>query len=228
MNKEEMLNIMGKYYGNAHYRRCGNDSAHDLILTTELLDEVNALGYYFSNAQRIVETCDLRFPEILKRYIGKFDSVRYSEELISAFGHKEYWEHVPYLLELYSYYENDDHMCFCISDVVLRIKSKRFADEYIRIISEPGYEKHPDMFYVLVCKLKLKQAVPRLIGLLNLNKDGFKWFFVENIWRFREPELMEYVIPFLEDANGELRAEAKKALRKMEVFEKEKLMEPQK
>ena len=226
MNKEEIFKIMGKYYGNAHYRYCGNDTAHDLILTTKLLDEINALGYYYSNAQRITETCDLRFPEILKKYIGKFDSARYTEELISAFSYKEYQEYVPYLLELYSYYEDDDHMRFVISDVVLRIKSKRFADEYICILSEPGYEKRPDMFYVLVCKLKLKQAVPKILALLSLNRDGFKWFFVENIWRFHEPELKEYVIPFVEDENDELRTEAKKALRKMEAFEKEMIKNP--
>ena len=214
MNKEEIFSIMGKYYGNAHYRRCANDPEHDLRLTVKLLDEINALGYCFSNDQRIVETCDQRFPDIIKKYIGKFDAERFTQQLIYAFSHKEYSDHVPFLLDLYNQYCGNDRIRFAISDTVLLIKSKRYAEEYVRIISESGYEKHPDQFYVLVCKLKLTQAIPTLIKLLELNEKGFKWYFVGNIWRFHDESLNEIVKPYLNDPDKEMRTLARKALAK--------------
>ena len=215
VNKEEVFGIMGKYYGNAHYRYCSDAEEHDLLLTVDLLDEINALGYCFSNDQRIVETCDRRFPDILKKYIGRFDDQRFSRQLISAFAHREYAEHVPYLLDLYARYCDNREIRFDISDSVLRIKSKVYAKEYVNIITEPGYERYPDLFYNLCCVLKLKAALPALIELVQINEEGFKWFFVENIWRFHDESLIEYIEPYLDDPDGELRSLAKKAVKKM-------------
>ena len=102
MNKEEVFGIMGKYYGNAHYRYCSDAAEHNLLLTVDLLDEINALGYCFSNDQRIVETCDRRFPDILKKYIGRFDDQRFQDNS-SRLSHtgsmrnmfRTYWIYTP-------------------------------------------------------------------------------------------------------------------------------------
>ena len=214
MNKEEIFKIMGSYYGNAHYRHCSNDTEHDLALLVELLNEINSLGYCFSNSQRIVETCDMHFPDILKKYIGNFDDERFSQQLIYAFSHKEYSKHVPFLLDLYDRYHGNNRMRYAISNTVLLIRARRYADEYLRIISEPGYEKAPDKFYELVCKLKLRQAIPRLLKLLELNEKDFKWYFISNIWRFHDEGLTETIMPYLNDPDPAMRTLAKKALEK--------------
>ena len=57
LSKDEVFEIMGSYYGNAHYRDAQRLawSAHDLGLTKHILDEVNALGYKFSNLSKLAD-----------------------------------------------------------------------------------------------------------------------------------------------------------------------------
>ena len=57
LSKDEVFEIMGSYYGNAHYRDAQRLawSAHDLELTKHILDEVNALGYKYSNLSKLCE-----------------------------------------------------------------------------------------------------------------------------------------------------------------------------
>lgn len=88
MTKERVFEIMGKHYGNAYYRsaiRLGI-SEHDLKLTTELLDKINALGYNFSNMHPLMETEDVRFPPLILEYYGKFDALNYQEGTLQLFA----------------------------------------------------------------------------------------------------------------------------------------------
>ena len=70
--KEQVFEIMGKYYGNAHWRDAvGCYSEEDLIFLTEMLDKINALGYHFSNLHRLTDNEDIRFIPIVLEYIPK-------------------------------------------------------------------------------------------------------------------------------------------------------------
>ena len=62
MEKEEIFSIMGKYYGNAYYKSA-NLTPEDALVITKALDEINVLGYNFSNLHAVEETC---VPKIVK------------------------------------------------------------------------------------------------------------------------------------------------------------------
>lgn len=128
MTKERVFEIMGKHYGNAYYRsaiRLGI-SEHDLKLTTELLDKINALGYNFSNMHPLMETEDVRFPPLILEYYGKFDALNYQEGTLSTICFKSYCEFVPQLLQIYQQ-----------SDV---LKIRDCASQCIFLINSPKYE----------------------------------------------------------------------------------------
>ena len=52
MEKEEVFSIMGKYYGNAYYKSA-NLTPEDALVITKALDEINVLGYNFSNLHAV-------------------------------------------------------------------------------------------------------------------------------------------------------------------------------
>lgn len=74
LSKETVFQIMGSYYGNAHYRAAQRLrwTTHDLVLTKQILDEINALGYHFSNLGRLSDHEDPRFIPIIFGNYGNF------------------------------------------------------------------------------------------------------------------------------------------------------------
>ena len=57
MDKQEVFSIMGSYYGNAYFRDA-TLTPEDARLIAQILDEINALGYHFSNLHALERVCD--------------------------------------------------------------------------------------------------------------------------------------------------------------------------
>nr|MBQ4457028.1 hypothetical protein [Clostridia bacterium] len=213
MKKEEVFRIMGKYYGNYYYRY--DYSEHDLYLMKELLDEVNALGYFYCNFGRVEETEDLRIPQILQKYNGKFENKSLNRSIINAFNHKLYEPFVPFLLELYEDYGEDWEMRIAISNALLIIRSKKHIPDYVRIVNSADYVNYPDLLYELLCRLKVKEALPRLIELVHIAPKRFKMFFIQYIWLYHEPLLENELKAFLTDPDKTVVTMVKNSIKKL-------------
>ena len=99
--KEQVFEIMGKYYGNAYWREAikYGYTEEKLIFLTQILDEINALGYNFSNLQRLSDHDDERFLPIALKYIKQQKG--WVATLLSAFHCRSYYEYTPELIYLY-------------------------------------------------------------------------------------------------------------------------------
>ena len=81
MEKEEVFSIMGKYYGNAYYR--DKDLTHaDAVVITNILDQINSLGYYFSNLHKLTSIKDIRFIDILIQSYKENENIIFEKNTI--------------------------------------------------------------------------------------------------------------------------------------------------
>ena len=216
LTKERVFEIMGKYYGNAHYRsviRLGISEA-DLKLTTELLDKINALGYNFSNLHKLMEIEDKRFPPLVLEYYDKFEATGYREEALATIHFKSYHEFVPQLLQIYKD-TIDSIIRSCVSQCIFSINSPKYVEECLRIVSQPHYGAVHDYFIAYLCRRHILEVVPRLLELLEEHPQIWRWTFLRYISCFKDPSLIPYVEPFLQADDSEIQTLANKAIRKL-------------
>ena len=220
MTKEEVFQIMGKYYGNAHYRSAieQNISENDLRLVAQMLDEINALGYNFSNLHRLNETEDINFVPIIFKYFDRISAVNYRQGLLSAVRFKCYERYVPALLRIYEE-SPDSRIKNNASQAVMSICSRKYTQEYLRIIESPDYGKEHDWFIELLCKLRIRTVLPRLLDLHQKNPHMWRYTLLRYAASFKDPSLIPYVSVYLDFEDPETRKMAKKAVEKLKKEE---------
>ena len=212
--KEEVFAIMGKYYGNAYWREAVSNgySQEQLLFITEILDEINALGYNFSNLHRLTDHEDIRFIPIVLKYIHQ--RKWWVGSLLSAFHCRSYYEYTLDLIELYKRDEFDKHK-WKIGNALLLCRHKKFIPHYLEIVNAPSYGNEPDLVMEILCHFKVKQALPRLLELYERYPDIWRWDLLKYGWYFKDKRIIPYIEPYLTCDDGEYRNMAKKAIEKL-------------
>lgn len=216
LTKERVFQIMGRYYGNAYFRSAitHNIPEDDLMLTAKILDRINELGYHFSNLNALKGTADPRFVPIILDHYQCFITDNYNSGLISAVCHPVYQDFVPELLAIYE--ETTSHQVrLDISQALLCIRSKKHIPAYLRIINKQDFGIRRDYLIDLLCKLRVKEVVPKLLELLEKNPHEWRWTFLNYAPVFQDTSLVPLIEPYLESDDSELRLLARKALRKL-------------
>ncbi len=222
LTKERVFEIMGKYYGNAHYRdaiRC-NISEHDLRMDKEILDKINSLGYYFSNLHRLDDTEDIRFVPILLDYYDKYDAP-FGGIILRYIRFPSYSEYIPRLISIYEE-TNEQYLKDTISQCFLQMRCKKYIPEYLRIVNDPNYGKTFDWMMDVLCKLRVREAFPKLLELVKNDPHAWTWTFVWGVPFFRDPSLIPYLEPYLEHHDGEVRSMARKGIKKLSALDETK------
>ena len=203
-SKEEVFSIMGDYYGNAYYRAAIRQgfTKKELTILKKMLDEINSLGYNFSNLHKLTYAADLRFVPILLKY---YDSMEKKEGILQALDHKEYYAYTPDIIELY-YNERNAMIRFAISSTLFVIRNKKYVDLYLKITRMKDYIGD-DMIPAILCKYRIKEFSSRFIDLYNMNPMANYGYLLND----------RRILPILEDlANSsrkDISLEAKKHLR---------------
>lgn len=220
LTKDRVFQIMGKYYGNAYYRSAIEQgiSEGDLKLTTEILDKVNSLGYNFSNLHSLARTEDSRFVPIVLENFQKFKAANYRTGLISSVCYPSYSDYVPQLIPIYEE-TTSPQTRIDISNCLFCIGSRKYVPEYLRLINRDNYDAEHDYLIALLCKLQVKDVLPKLLALLISNQHQWAWTFLKYAPVFRDPSLLPLIEPYLESADGEIRSLARKALKKLTNIE---------
>lgn len=108
---------------------------------------------------------DTVLPVVVK-YYNKAKLKNEKRYLLGWLNHKELEEVVPILLDdFYSHNSNTDK--WAIGDCLYQIRSKKYIDDYLKIISDSSYGKDRQMVILLVGKLRIGAAIPILIDLLE-------------------------------------------------------------
>ena len=155
---------------------------------------------------------DTVLPVVIKYYkMAKLKNEK--QYLLGWFHHKGLEEVVPMLLKDY-YSNNSDIDKWAIGDRLYQIRSKKYIDDYLKIISDSSYEQDRQMIILLVGKLKVEAAIPILIDLLE--DEGVRLQAIVALGDFKRENLRPYFERFQNAKHPGWRKYAKAALKKLE------------
>ena len=178
----------------------------------ELLD----LGFKFqvlNQAESLLPKYkDLVLPIVIKYY--KLAKIKNEKRyLLGWFHHKGFEEVVPMLLK--NYYSDDPNVDkWAIGDRLYQICSKKYIDDYLRIISNSLYGQDRQMIILLVGKLKVEAAIPILIDLLE--DGGVRLQAIIALGNFKREDFRPHFERFQNSKHPGWRKYAKAAFKKLE------------
>jgi len=178
-------------------------------------EELRELGYEFEISSQIMGFMPKHKETIVPIAVRLFKQARYSYEkwfFASFFRFKGHDELVPLLLDEF-YSEPPGFDRWQIGDIIEGIRSKKYIDDYMRIISDPAYGKDRQMVVLLVGKLKAEEAVPVLIELLE--DEGVRLHAIIALGNFKREEFRPYFERFENDKHSGWRKYARAALKKL-------------
>lgn len=101
-----------------------------------------------------------------------------------------------------------------IASTLYQIRSKKYVDEYLKILSNPEYEQYYLFIALLVSSLKVEEAIPIFIKMLDNEKT--RVVSIQALRKYKREEFRPYFKRFENDKNSLLRKYARAALKKLE------------
>lgn len=216
MTKEDVFRIMGKYYGNAYYRSAvqGNISVEDLQNEKEILEQVNSLGYYFSNTHRLHEIDDIRIVPIILEHWNRFENISFRCGTLGSIDKRSYSQYVPDLLAIF-WSDTNSEIRWTIENCLLKIRSRKYVDEYLKIVNDPSYNTVGSLLIELLCKLHVKEVLPRFLELFLHDPSHWEWSFLRYAYMLKDDSILPYIEPYLHCNDAELRNYARRAVQRL-------------
>ena len=156
---------------------------------------------------------DMVLPIVIKYYkMAKLKNEK--QYLMGWFHHRGLEEVVPMLLE--DYYSNNSNIDkWAIGDRLYTICSKKYIDDYLKIIANSSYGQDRQMIILLVGKLKVKEAIPILINLLE--DEAVRLQAIVALGKFKQENLRPHFERFQNVKHPGWRTYAKAALKKLDT-----------
>lgn len=133
--------------------------------------------------------------------------------LLTWFCHSELEEVIPMLL---ADYRSSDPLIdrWAIGDCLYQIHSKKYIADYLKIISDPTYGQDRQMVVLLVGKLKVYEAIPVLISLLD--DEGVRLQAIIALGNFKQENLRQHFERFQNSDHAGWRKYSRAALKKLD------------
>ena len=136
-------------------------------------NELRSLGFEFQTSKQLLKIVpkykDVILPIAIKYYnlAKQLNMSNEQNSFIEFFRFKGFDDVVPMLLKDYHSDKTTDLTRWFISDCLYQIRSGKFINEYIDIVTDNKFGINRQMIILLLGKLKAESAVPVLIGLLE-------------------------------------------------------------
>lgn len=182
--------------------------------------ELRKLGYGFEIPDQIKGFMPKHKETILPIAIRYYKKAKYDYDneknfFISLFHFKGFDEVIPMLLEDYFAKETSALTRSCIGEALRQIGSKKYIDDYLKILSKIELGDQRNSIIALLGKLKPDAAIPLLIAALDEGKN-ITTNAISALGQYKQSELRPYFERFLDHKNSYYRREAKTALKKLE------------
>lgn len=190
---------------------------HPNSLIPPFLLELRELGYEFEIPDQVKGFLPKHKATILPLATKYYQQVKYFNEkdyFMSFFHFKGFEEVIPMLLA--DFYSDIPQLTRdFIGDTLYQIRSKKYIGDYLEIITNVEYCHSRQMVVLLVGKLKVENAIPILIKLLE--DDDVKGHAIAALGEYKKEEFRKHFERFQDNKNSFIRREALKALKKLEV-----------
>lgn len=190
---------------------------HSDSLIPPFEQELRNLGFQFEISEQIKQFLPKYKKTILPIAIKYYQQATYDNEknfFISLFHYRGFTEVIPMLLnDFYSDKISSLTRQF-IGETLRTIRSKKYIDDYLKIIVKPQYGLARVPIFLLVGELKVEQAIPILIHLLEEDEE-FAPCALQTLGAYKRFELRPYFERFADSPDTHLRKIARTALKKL-------------
>lgn len=190
---------------------------HPDSLIPSFEQEVRELGFQFEIAEQIKQFLPRYKDLILPISIKYYEKTVYDNEknfFISLFHYKGFEEVVPMLLDDFYSDKISSLTRQFIGETLRSIRSKKYIDDYLKIIVNPQYGLARAPIFSLVGSLKVEKAIPILVNLLEVDKE-FAPCALQTLGSYKRRELRPYFERFISEPDICLRKIANAALKKL-------------
>ena len=180
--------------------------------------ELRDLGFHFEISNQIQGFMPKYKKIILPIVIRYYRQAKYDNEknfFISLFHYKGCDEVVPMLLDDFYSDKAPSLTRECIGEALRAIRSKKYINDYLKIISNPQYGLARAPIFSLVGSLKVEQAIPILVNLLKTDEEWAP-YALKTLGAYKRAELRPYFESFVNSSDANLRKIACTALKKLD------------
>lgn len=179
--------------------------------------ELRNLGFQFEISEQVKQFLPKHKKTILPIAIKYYQQATYDNEkdfFISLFHYRGFEEVIPMLVnDFYSDKISSLTRQF-IGETLRTIRSKKYIDDYLKIIANPKYGLARAPIFSLVGELKVEQAIPILVSLLEADEE-FAPCALQTLGAYKQFELRPYFERFINSLDMHLRKIADVALKKL-------------
>ena len=179
--------------------------------------ELRELGFEFEISNQILCFMPKHKETIWPIAIKYYKAAKYDNEkayFIGFFLHKGFEEVVPMLLADFYSLDTPRLVRERITDALWKIRSKKYIEDYLKIISNPEYKTSRVFITLLVSELKVEEAIPFIVNMLDDTELG--GIAVRALGNYKREEFRLYFERFETHKNSGWRKYAKAALTKLE------------
>ena len=190
---------------------------HPDSLKPHFEQEMRELGHEFEVPSQLYQLMPKHKEAILPIVIRYYKAAKDNEKayFTGFFFHKGLEEVVPMLLEDFYLSNTTPLLRSRIADTLWKIRSKKYIDDYLRIISNPEYKSDWLFIALLVSELKVEKAIPIFINMLDDEKRG--GLAIRALGNYKREEFRPYFERFENDKDRNLREFAGAALKKLDI-----------
>lgn len=177
--------------------------------------QLRDLGFQFEISGQINQFLPKHKKTILPIAIRYYQQVKYDNEknfFISLFHYRGFEEVVPMLLRDFYSDKTPSLTREFIGEALRVIRSKKYIDDYLKIIASPQYGLARAPIFSLIGSLKVEQAIPVLIHLLKEDPQ-FTPCVLQTLAVYKRSELKPYFEHYVNSSDKNLRKIASAALK---------------
>ena len=179
--------------------------------------ELRDLGYEFEIYEQIAGFLPKHKQTILPIVIRYYQQATYDNEknyFISLFHYRGFEEVVPMLLRDFYADTTPRRTREIIGETLRAIRSKKYIDDYLRMIESPQYGLARAPIFSLIGSLKVERAIPVLIRILE-NDEEYAPCALQTLGAYKRSELKPYFEHFIDSPDPRMRKIASSALKKL-------------
>jgi hypothetical protein len=189
--------------------------------------ELRKLGYEFEVASQIrgflPKHRKIILPIVIKYYLQtKFENEK--NYFLSLFHYRGFEEAVPIILDDFLSPDTSRLTRELISDTLYQIRSNKYIDEYLEILSNPEYEHYSLFITLLLSSLKVNDAVPVFIKMLE--NDELCALGLRALGNYNREEFRSYFLRYENDKRSSVRKYARAALNKLGKYREHEQFDP--
>lgn len=182
----------------------------------DFLQELSELGYRTEIFMDVVRIARLHGDDILPLAWKYYRQAKHEYErilMLSLFCFNGGGRYIPQLLQDYTAPETPEDRRAVIAQCVFENRAEEYADEYVKIMAGKRYGQSRQTFVLLAGELKLENAVPVLIKLLD--EGDFRLHALVALSAYRREDFRPYFLRFKNSEDLQIRQAAIMALQKL-------------